>query len=76
MIWGSLARISGLLYCGGVGIYLSPISFLKDPTIWFEDNLIEQGNAHAGSKLCVSSQCTKFKELLKRNKVQVKQKSI
>lgn len=24
----------GLIYCGGTGYYLSPISFLKDPIVW------------------------------------------
>lgn len=24
----------GVVYCGGTGYYISPISFLKDPVVW------------------------------------------
>jgi hypothetical protein len=26
----------GVLYCGGSGFYISPISFLKDPVVWIK----------------------------------------
>ena len=31
---GLIGSYLGTIYCGGSGFYLSPISFLKDPTIW------------------------------------------
>lgn len=30
----NLGSYLGCLFCGGSGYYLSPISFLKDPTQW------------------------------------------
>ena len=26
----------GVIYCGGTGYYISPISFLKDPVVWIK----------------------------------------
>lgn len=26
----------GVVYCGGTGYYISPISFLKDPVVWIK----------------------------------------
>lgn len=31
---GLIGTYLGILYCGGTGYFLSPISFLKDPLIW------------------------------------------
>jgi acyl-CoA synthetase (AMP-forming)/AMP-acid ligase II len=31
---GLIGSYLGALYCGGSGYYISPISFLKDPTLW------------------------------------------
>merc|ERR1719498_2018279 len=31
---GLIGSYLGAVYCGGSGYYLSPISFLKDPTVW------------------------------------------
>lgn len=31
---GLIGSYLGAIYCGGSGYYLSPISFLKDPTVW------------------------------------------
>lgn len=33
---GLIGSYLGLLYCGGCGYYLSPISFLKRPLVWIE----------------------------------------
>ncbi len=31
---GLIGSYLGIVYCGGAGFYLSPISFLKDPVVW------------------------------------------
>jgi acyl-CoA synthetase (AMP-forming)/AMP-acid ligase II len=31
---GLIGSYLGIIYCGGEGYYLSPISFLKDPLVW------------------------------------------
>jgi acyl-CoA synthetase (AMP-forming)/AMP-acid ligase II len=33
---GLIGSYLGVLYCGGSGYYLSPISFLKDPLVWIK----------------------------------------
>lgn len=33
---GLIGSYLGTLYCGGVGFFLSPISFLKDPNVWLK----------------------------------------
>jgi acyl-CoA synthetase (AMP-forming)/AMP-acid ligase II len=33
---GLIGSYLGLLYCGGQGFYLSPISFLKNPVVWLK----------------------------------------
>lgn len=31
---GLIGSYMGIIYCGGTGFYLSPVSFLKDPVVW------------------------------------------
>lgn len=31
---GLIGSYLGALYCGGSGVYMSPVSFIKDPTLW------------------------------------------
>ncbi len=40
---GLIGSYLGVLYCGGSGYYLSPISFLKDPLIWIKSLSVYRG---------------------------------
>ena len=31
---GLIGAYLGVIYCGGSGVYMSPLSFLRDPTLW------------------------------------------
>jgi acyl-CoA synthetase (AMP-forming)/AMP-acid ligase II len=33
---GLIGSYLGIIYCGGTGYYMSPISFLKDPVLWLK----------------------------------------
>ncbi len=37
---GLIGSYLGVVYCGGSGVYMSPISFVKNPPMWVHVRLI------------------------------------
>jgi acyl-CoA synthetase (AMP-forming)/AMP-acid ligase II len=64
---GLIGSYLGLLYCGGVGVYLSPISFLKDPTIWLRTISEHKGTHTQAPNFAYALSVRKFKDSLRRN---------
>ena len=63
---GLIGSYLGLLYCGGVGYYLSPISFLKDPTCWLRTISKYKGTHTQAPNFAYALSVRKFKEFVKR----------
>lgn len=64
---GLIGSYLGLIYCGGIGVYLSPISFLKDPTIWLRTISAHKGTHTQAPNFAYPLSVRKFKEWLRRN---------
>lgn len=65
---GLIGSYLGLLYCGGVGVYLSPISFLKDPMMWLRTISARKGTHTQAPNFAYPLSVRKFKELRMRIK--------
>mmetsp|Transcript_27246 Transcript_27246/g.45699 ORF Transcript_27246/g.45699 Transcript_27246/m.45699 type:complete len:908 (+) Transcript_27246:46-2769(+) len=61
---GLIGSYLGVLYCGGVGYYLSPISFLKDPVVWIRAMSRFQGTHTQAPNFAYALASRKFKEAL------------
>lgn len=55
----------GILYCGGTGFYLSPISFLKDPLVWIKAISTYHGTHTQAPNFAYALVARKYKEHLK-----------
>ena len=64
---GLIGSYLGLLYCGGRGVYLSPISFLKDPTCWLRTLSTYKGTHTQAPNFAYALSVRKFKESAKRS---------
>lgn len=64
---GLIGSYLGLIYCGGIGVYLSPISFLKDPTIWLRTISAHKGTHTQAPNFAYPLSVRKFKEWHRRN---------
>jgi acyl-CoA synthetase (AMP-forming)/AMP-acid ligase II/acyl carrier protein len=65
---GLIGSYLGTLYCGGSGYYLSPISFLKDPTLWIQALSKYRGTHTQAPNFAYALVCRKFKDMLKTSK--------
>ena len=43
---GLIGSYLGVMYCGGSGVYISPISFIKSPPLWLQMASKYKGNAY------------------------------
>ena len=60
---GLIGSYLGVVYCGGTGYYLSPISYLKDPLIWLR-TISRYGGTHSQAPNFAFALCTrKFNEI-------------
>ena len=59
---GLIGSYLGLAYCGGTGVYLSPISFLKDPTSWLHNISKYKGTHTQAPNFAYALSVRKFKE--------------
>lgn len=60
---GLIGSYLGVIYCGGSGYYLSPISYLKDPLIWLR-TISRYKGTHSQAPNFAFALCTrKFKEI-------------
>jgi len=59
---GLIGSYLGVLYCGGVGYYLSPISFLKDPTVWMKSISKYKGTHTQAPNFAYALSARKFRE--------------
>ncbi len=50
-MWYGAGSYLGIVYCGGTGFYLSPISFLKDPVVWIRAMSVYKGT-HTQVRRC------------------------
>ena len=60
---GLIGSYLGLLYCGGEGYYISPISFLKDPLLWLKTISKYKGTHTQSPNFGYALVTRKFKEL-------------
>jgi acyl-CoA synthetase (AMP-forming)/AMP-acid ligase II len=58
----------GCAYCGGSGIYISPISFLKDPNMWLETISKYKGTHTQAPNFAYALAVRKFKEVESSNR--------
>lgn len=65
---GLIGSYLGLLYCGGTGYYLSPISFLKDPVCWIRALSTYHGTHTQAPNFAFALAVRKFKEFLSSEK--------
>lgn len=62
---GLIGSYLGAMYCGGVGYYLSPISFLKDPVVWIKAMSQFRGTHTQAPNFAYALSSRKFKEAMK-----------
>lgn len=62
---GLIGSYLGLIYCGGKGYYLSPISFLKDATVWLTCLSKFKGTHTQAPNFAYALSTRKFKEAIK-----------
>ncbi|CAK9251168.1 unnamed protein product, partial [Sphagnum jensenii] len=62
---GLIGSYMGTLYCGGVGYFLSPISFLKDPNVWLKSISIYRASHTQAPNFAYALAARKFAEHLK-----------
>eukprot|EP01038_Epipyxis_sp_PR26KG_P004483 gene4483-6337_t len=63
---GLIGSYLGLMYCGGIGYYLSPISFLKDPTVWITALSKYKGTHTQAPNFAFALVSRKFNEALRK----------
>lgn len=73
---GLIGSYLGTLYCGGSGYYLSPISFLKDPTLWIQALSKYRGTHTQAPNFAYALVSRKFKDMIKSSKGAEKAKSL
>ncbi len=44
---GLIGSYLGTLYCGGSGVYMSPLTFIKNPTLWVEMSSKYKSNTYS-----------------------------
>ena len=59
---GLIGSYLGVIYCGGTGFYLSPISFLKNPLIWMSCMSKYQGTHTQAPNFAYALSARKYKE--------------
>jgi acyl-CoA synthetase (AMP-forming)/AMP-acid ligase II/acyl carrier protein len=59
---GLIGSYLGLLYCGGQGFYISPISFLKDPMLWIRSMSKHRASHTQAPNFAYALVVRKFKE--------------
>ena len=59
---GLIGSYLGVIYCGGVGFYLSPISFLKNPLLWMGCISKYKGTHTQAPNFAYALSARKFKE--------------
>ena len=59
---GLIGSYLGALYCGGIGYYISPISFLKNPNIWLQAISKFNGTHTQAPNFAYALAVRKFKE--------------
>ena len=59
---GLIGSYLGTLYCGGVGFFLSPISFLKDPNVWLRSMSRFQGTHTQAPNFAYALASRKFRD--------------
>lgn len=64
---GLIGSYLGLLYCGGTGYYISPISFLKDPMLWIRCLSKYNGTHTQAPNFAFALVTRKFKECPEQN---------
>ena len=57
-----LGSYMGIIYCGGTGYYLSPISFLKDPLVWIKSLSTYHGTHTQAPNFAYALVARKYKE--------------
>ena len=72
---GLIGSYLGLVYCGGTGYYLSPISFLKNPMVWLRAISKYRGTHTQAPNFAYALTCRKFKDAV-RSKGAVKDASL
>eukprot|EP01035_Chromulina_nebulosa_P016869 gene16869-22357_t len=70
---GLIGSYLGLLYCGGIGFYLSPISFLKDPLVWIKALSKYQGTHTQAPSFAYALVVRKYKEFISNKSNQILQ---
>lgn len=50
---GLIGSYLGAMYCGGCGVYMSPISFIKRPGLWIEARRARGCAAQGPVRVCV-----------------------
>jgi hypothetical protein len=59
---GLIGSYLGALYCGGSGVYMSPMSFIRHPPLWLK--LISK---HRGTHMQVNKNCVQVHSERKAN---------
>ena len=60
---GLIGSYLGLVYCGGTGYYISPVSFLKDPLLWMRMLSLYKGTHTQAPNFAFALVTRKFCEL-------------
>lgn len=64
---GLIGSYLGALYCGGSGLYLSPLSFLRDPVVWLRALSLFRGTHTQAPNFAFALATRKFREAQRSN---------